>query len=347
MEAVRIAILLLAIGKFKGERTVNGLIHLLKGKRSIQTIQDGYIFRCLTLFKTFEKLDETMIFQDIGRLKQEGLIVDNGRYLYLTEKGKNQLQKLLLKYPFIKMYNGWKYKDVTYPFWKRLLLFVQTLSFTAAEQYSFYPAVNDESTKHWVKTHFPKTNEARRKWCNDIYTELSKLLSPLPNGLANVFVSKFSGFDLLGLTNEQIREKLSLAAGDVELMLMAVLHYMLENIVSGEKNFPRLSLFVKDITQKMPLTQSAQKTFECWKKGRSIEEIARFRRLKKNTIEDHLIEIMIADPSLSIDDFVSPPLQQTIKNVMDELQTTKLRPIKERLGEDVSYFQIRLVLTRI
>ncbi|MEK1830637.1 helix-turn-helix domain-containing protein [Priestia megaterium] len=81
-------------------------------------------------------------------------------------------------------------------------------------------------------------------------------------------------------------------------------------------------------------------------KGKKLEEIAYIRRLKESTIEDHIAELALFVPSFSIDAYVSPKQQEKIISAFEGLRTNKLKVIKEEVKDDVTYFQIRLVLAK-
>lgn len=104
---------------------------------------------------------------------------------------------------------------------------------------------------------------------------------------------------------------------------------------------------IDDLEFKRVLTTSTHKTLELVQKGFSIDQIAHIRSLKKATIEDHIVELSIHEPSFSIEPYVSSEEQQAIHEIAFQLQTNKLKLIKENLEHPFTYFQIRLALTRM
>jgi ATP-dependent DNA helicase RecQ len=81
-----------------------------------------------------------------------------------------------------------------------------------------------------------------------------------------------------------------------------------------------------------------------YKKGYSIREIAFERNLAEETIANHLIKVMKAGESVILDNLIPQEKQEIILKTADSLNTTRLKPIKERLGDDYSWDEIRLVL---
>lgn len=85
-------------------------------------------------------------------------------------------------------------------------------------------------------------------------------------------------------------------------------------------------------------------TFDMFKSGLSIEEIAEVRELAKTTIESHLVRF-IQTGEIMLDDLVQErkiePIREAIRSVNAGFAVA---PVKEFLGEDYSYAEIRAVL---
>ena len=90
-----------------------------------------------------------------------------------------------------------------------------------------------------------------------------------------------------------------------------------------------------------------RKTYNFWRQGRSLEEIATIRNLKVATIEDHFVEIALREKDFSIEMFMEKEKIDKVIKVIEALQTRKLRVLKQAVGEDISYFEVRLVLARM
>lgn len=94
------------------------------------------------------------------------------------------------------------------------------------------------------------------------------------------------------------------------------------------------------------LTPSLRETLHLFRKDCSLSEIALHRDLAESTIVGHLVKIMEAGEYLDLDYWISPAKQEAIINASNRLDTTRLRPIKEFLGDDYSWDDIRLVLVQ-
>lgn len=78
----------------------------------------------------------------------------------------------------------------------------------------------------------------------------------------------------------------------------------------------------------------------------TIEKIAKIRSLGQSTVFGHLAEWYQAGGNLRVEDFVTVEQEEIILKTLSEKGFQRLREIKERLGDDISYDQIRLVLAK-
>jgi ATP-dependent DNA helicase RecQ len=84
-------------------------------------------------------------------------------------------------------------------------------------------------------------------------------------------------------------------------------------------------------------------TFEMYKKGKTIAEIAEERNLSAITIETHL-SFYIARHELQIDDLVEGSKRMAIEKSAEIFGRNSLKVLKENLPEEIGYGDIRMVL---
>lgn len=345
---VRSGIILIAIQLMNGKRSLQGVYHLLKGKRSAQTIQDGFLFSSLYLFQALPRIKQESFEKEVDGLLTKGLIQKgNNQQVAITTSGEQAVKYFIKEYPIVLSINGWKYKNVANVFWLRLALLVQCLSNLTVKQPHFIPIVQDKNITAWVKAHFPASEEGRKKLLDALYNELTLFLQKVGNGEATILAYKLSGYQVIGLTDEQIARLLQVKKTEVEILFKGIIHLLLSCIEEDKQLFLHLHHLVKDISQQSTLTHSTAITHQLLKKGWTVEEIMQKRKLKKNTIEDHIVEISMAELDFSIELFVPKPIQEEVFSVIKQTGTSRLREIKKLLPDNVTYFQIRLVLTKI
>jgi uncharacterized protein YpbB len=340
-------LLLFCLHRFNGERSLSAVYHLLSGKKSSQTLQDSKWFQLEPLFGVWKDIHLHEIEQAACELmKQQWIIPVQERSYVLTTSGIEQLQNWLSSAPFLKHLNGWKYHSTETLFWYRLSLLVQTLSNVLHHQ-RFEPIHRHEETFAWVKRYLFSQKRKVRDLANALYEEIRTLLTSLSEEEATIFTLRLTSFERIGWTNEQLSIFLQKDPFYIRLMFQHVLHYMMANVEADKQSFPILYELVGDVSPSVPLTLSTQKTYEWLCKGKTLEEIARLRKLKRSTIEDHIVEIAANISEFSIEPFVDTETISKVTEVAKRLRTRQLKKIREAVGEDVSYFEIRLVLAKV
>lgn len=92
---------------------------------------------------------------------------------------------------------------------------------------------------------------------------------------------------------------------------------------------------------KTPKQDTKLVSYEMFSNGMSIEDIVNERGLTRITIEGHLIDCLEKGMDLNLEKYVHTEYRDEILKVIHEIGTEKLKPIKEALPEEVSYFDIR------
>lgn len=87
-------------------------------------------------------------------------------------------------------------------------------------------------------------------------------------------------------------------------------------------------------------------TFEQYRTGKSLQEIARERNLKIITVQDHLVRCSQEGCLVEWDAFIPEGYEQLILSKVEELGIGKLRPLKDALPEEVDYFAIKAVICK-
>ena len=90
-----------------------------------------------------------------------------------------------------------------------------------------------------------------------------------------------------------------------------------------------------------------QLTLSLYRRGLSIDEIASERNLKPNTIQSHLIELVESGEAIDIDRLVPSEHYAVIVDALHQVGDDLLKPVKEILGDEYSYEEIRLVRASI
>ncbi len=111
----------------------------------------------------------------------------------------------------------------------------------------------------------------------------------------------------------------------------------------------KIKIELQIIKEQKPITvgESEMKTFELFSEGKNIEEIAKERNLAVSTIYTHLSHL-IANNFLSSADVVSEEKIKQIEEAYKKFKyEPKLKELKEKLPENISYEEIKCVVAEI
>ncbi|WP_035098088.1 helix-turn-helix domain-containing protein [Anoxybacteroides tepidamans] len=339
-------LLLFCLQRFNGERSLSAVFHLLSGKKSAQTLQDSKWFRLERVFGICKDVSMYEIEQAARELLKQRWIAPHGERSYiLTDAGRRELEQQLPSAHFLQHMNGFLYHSTETLFWYRLSLVVQTIS-NLVHQRSFEPIHRHEATFIWVKRYLLSQKRPIAELAKALYEELYALCSSLSEEKATIVTLRLTSFERIGWTNEQLAVFFQTDPLYVQFMFHDALHYIMERAEREATSFPILHELVKDLVSPLSLTKSAHKTYEWLRKGKTIEEVARIRGLKRSTIEDHVVEIAANVPEFSIEPLIDAETIEKVVAATKRLGTKQLKKIREAVGEHVSYFEIRLVLAK-
>lgn len=97
---------------------------------------------------------------------------------------------------------------------------------------------------------------------------------------------------------------------------------------------------------KLPTKLTQLETFDMYNKGMSIDQIAAERNLKPGTVIQHLCYLLEMGLPVKLDKLVDFKKQKKIIQAIEKFGREKLTPIKNGLGDEASWDEIRLVLAK-
>ena len=119
-----------------------------------------------------------------------------------------------------------------------------------------------------------------------------------------------------------------------------ILNYVKENDISIS-SISGSSIPKPSISKKSQKPDTKLLTYDLYVSGKSIDEIALERGFSRITIENHLISCLENGMDIDLEKDVNTKYKDDIENAIRNIGTDKLKPIKEALCSDVSYFDIR------
>lgn len=113
-------------------------------------------------------------------------------------------------------------------------------------------------------------------------------------------------------------------------------HSRMNEILPAQQSAPKKS------ASSSPSTTFLQ-SLELFQRGMSVEEIAQRRNLKEATIHDHLIQFVLTG-ELNVLKFVTKEKLKTIEQKIEEHGNVSLTLLKEQLGEEFTYNEIKAAI---
>lgn len=335
-----------------GERTATAVWRVLAGHRGIQTVQDVCWYGLRRYYAVVDGTEGEAVRRRLRELVAWGYLDEGGRAdggrrsITVTDAGARALREapagaavdaVLVTWDGLRDERAWR---VLYP---RLLLAVQTLSHLVRGQTAFVPVVRAIDAQAWVRALLAGCSVA--SCAAQLRAELEQVLDGLPPRLADMLVASFSGCGLSGATAQQ----LAAHAGASPVLVRAALRVAVARVQEAARREPRRFPLLHNMAEPRPcegLSASAEATRALLLRGLDPEEVARRRGLRLATVEDHVVEIALRDPTFDIFRFLDRATHEAVWAARCRLGTVRLRAIRDALGGTVSYFAIRLALTR-
>lgn len=118
------------------------------------------------------------------------------------------------------------------------------------------------------------------------------------------------------------------------------------NIVLEYQGFTKQDFDDEESVKEMNLSRSESQTLELLDEGLTIDDIVKERGLARSTVESHIYKIVKCG-MYDAADFVTKEHYDVIKEYFEETHDTSSSSAREVLGEEYSYFELRLVLASL
>jgi len=217
----------------------------------------------------------------------------------------------------------------------------------SAKEY-FLPILKDCSKNIFTQIEKIKSEKKIKTYFNELleletqFYEQTKLISKAEL-LANAFLhnKEFTKEDLNIILSDKARaEQINRALTKPEKETKEEVYYEVEK--PTEKK-PAKAPKEKRSTTKKEKTDTKKESFVLFTQGKNIQEIAALRKMANSTIEGHLA-YYAAKGELDVTSIVSPKRIEEIVSVAKNLDTFLVNSIKQSLGADYSYGEIKLAL---
>ena len=248
-------------------------------------------------------LDVNNFEPTLDELCQKKLLLETSKGICLTVKGRSRVEELKNKHQFLREPAFFNGFDLK-GWEKQFYLLVQVASELSYQNNKYFAITNDLKAQQLFKNWFRRYGKTTL--LGEITTSLTDFLAHEPELNAQLFCEQLTGHGRL------------------------------------DQNF-ELAKLVMPYKRLTNLPASTEKTYSLFLAGKSIEEIADLRKIRKSTVQEHLLNVAILADDFPRERLLSPKIK---KQIMDFFASCPVLDWKfQQLHEsypEISFFEYRL-----
>ena len=284
------------------------LYHILIGKRTASILFKAHTYQVIKFFSIFTNLKREEYNQMIQRFIAKGWIKANNtsEEFYLSEQGKTEVEFYFSEhfYPtnLNQLLNGKAVKE----FWGKMVFLTQVLSELRYQNKHYLPLNKEWKNQLWVKNWLKNNPLDKQDLAQSFGKEWIQALTNLDSFSAEVVVSQLTGHEKFGKTITQLASMHKIEALEIAFLLQNAIIQVMDQVVRKKENYPLFYLIYQECIGDpySSLSQSTRLTAYYLDQGLSIENIASKRKLKANTISEHVIELAIIFPDFDVSNVI-------------------------------------------
>lgn len=293
---------------FLPDKSEKSLLRILQGARTQQTYFDAMMQDLLPLYE----LNPNISFETVEQIIRTDYHKTNDKQLY----------------PFF--YYATELSFIS------LVLLVQTVSHYLHQSSFYQPSTNKLFVQQQIKRIFIKMKQK-----NDFITfakEIDHLTQFVEDKCGTTFfIHMLYGYDINASSIEGLARQFDLSYEKVQSQLFIEKNCLMHALKNNDY------IYLNQIYVRTPLHLNTEETYRLLQKGIDIATIEKLRKIRRHTIEDHIIEIIIKDYPLDSALFISDDEYLKIRAILIEHKFGKLKkyfdisPIKD-------YFKLKLAI---
>lgn len=265
------------------------LLHLLQGKKTASILSYGALYGYLPLCGVLPKLKKQELTKRLRRLEKKNLLCVADAFVQICPQVSLPIEPQGERvFPHI---SGLECAKEAPLFWDRALFATQVLSELAHHNNQYRPLETQfliqQKLKAWLKIKPHPLDEKSQL----LYQEWLKFINyHLNKKEAEFLVAHLSGYQKVGQTQQQFQ----MSALQYHLIVTDIQHLFFKEISQNEEEYPLLYSLMCYFQLNNGL-QSINESVVLFQSGVQIAEIARRKKIKVNTVKDHLLEYGCCD----------------------------------------------------
>lgn len=324
--------------------SVSQILHIFHAKRTpsmfyVIEINDWHHGFALTSTVNRDDLEKT-----IQILLQKRCIIEKGKGYILTSIGKQECSAYFKSHYFPQKIKTFINANVRQSFWNRLQLFIQVFSELSYKNAQYTPVIKHPHHQESVRQLFQQFPTERDEIFSKWVAEQSFLFEKLEINQANVLASQLTGHGVIGGTASQIATELQMMPREFYFYLQDAIEILLQVIRDHEATVSLTAAILKQVDQEenFGLSASTRQTYELIKKGETIEQIARRRSIKENTVYEHILEMAFIFRNFPSNNFIPENIYTYLHKRFDEKKDYDYRQAMEE-NDAIKFMHFRLV----
>ncbi|WP_444964664.1 helix-turn-helix domain-containing protein [Pediococcus pentosaceus] len=324
----------LAFFDLKQGRRPKAILNVLVGKMTVSALFWGLEYDILEYLNFWKTVDTTSFLENVDRAVEGGFLAKKDELIYLTEAGQQKQFSCTTPTPFIKKVRLDEAIDL-------LLLANQVISEFSFKNNRYIP-VSDNLRINVILKNWFKQLKSRNHHTTDIvqkYTQgLDELLSQLQQHDADILLSYLPNHVDPGWTIDQLAQAFGISKFQMELKIRLIFSKIISDAVLT-KTAPFVDLLNSTIKENV-MPDSTYQTWQLIRQGKTVDEVARLKHVKTNTVKEHILMAAILDSNFPFDKFVRFNFE-----IGKHPTEVDFRSIQSQIA-DITFFDFRLIQIR-
>lgn len=324
--------------------TIAQILHVLRGKKTpsmYYLTEINHWHHGFSLKKRLKKVDlERMIQPALNR----NLLVEKKKGFLLTNKGESTISSYFKNHYFPKKMDNFMNIELYEPFWEQLQLFTQVFSEYSYRNNNYGVIIKNIEQQEKIKQLFRVAEGKLESVLTQWIDEQEFIFRNLQKEKANVLASFLTGHNQIGKNRKQLAVNQEMYEQEFLFYIRDIFQEILEIVRGNQDKLTILSELLSQLTDEyfMSMSKSTFDSYKMLKRGKRIQEIAKSRRIKENTVKEHILEIAFILESFPIKEFVPNHFYQFLHKRFTENKSYSFRDAKLE-KEELEFLHYRLV----
>lgn len=317
-------------------------IHVFQGRRTPTML---YLIETQHLYSSFEllpKLSRRQLEKCFQVLEENKWIKEKDDGFVLTLSGKTTVRDFFKNVQYPDEIKTIRHVRTRRTFWERFQLFTQVFSQFRFNNSTYTPVIKHPSHQEGVRKWFAEQKESKNILTDQWIKESFLLFELLPEEVADMLAFQLAGYHKVGQTKQQTASYMKQQPYEFLLFFENALEQMVLQVEKSE--FSLLKRLLNEIKRETSygLSSSTYLTAKKLGEGLSIEQVSTLRRLKVNTIREHILEIAFIQPAFVFKRFIPEKTYHTLHNAFENNSKLTYQESK-KLSSETEFMHYRLV----